>query len=1107
MRWPEILEHKGGIPVKLQLRRCHHCRSWWLLVSAVLAIVTLVGPPAVRGFVAFESGPVRPLAMAPDGSRLFAVNIPDNQLEVFTINPDGSLQHLTSVPVGLEPVAVAARSADEVWVVNHLSDSVSIVRLDPLPGRVVRTLLVGDEPRDIVFAGPHRGRAFITTAHRGQNVPYDPQFTTPGVGRADVWVFDAENLGESLGGTPLTIVQLFGDTPRALAATPDGSRVFAAVFHSGNQTTVVGERLVCDGGALAGPCTVSGVTMPGGLPPPNENFEHKLGPEVGLIVKYNRATGQWLDNIGRNWTDAVLFNLPDYDVFTIDANANPPQEIVGGRYTGVGTILFNMAVNPVNGRVYVSNTEARNEVRFEGPGIFGGSTVRGRLHQARITVLDGGAVLPRHLNKHIDYDAVFPSAGVHRASLATPLDMAVTQDGSTLYVAAFGSSKIGVFSTEELEADTFTPSARNHIEVQGGGPSGVLLNEGAKRLYVLTRFDNAVAVIDLTRRREIQRLWLNNPEPFSVVAGRRFLYDANLTSSNGEASCASCHVFADLDSLAWDLGNPDDVVQPNPNPFRVGPVGDASFHPLKGPMTTQTLRGLANHGPMHWRGDRTGGSFPGGSALDEVAAFKAFNVAFESLLGRKRRLSDEQMQRFTDFIMQIIPPPNPVRALDNSLTADQEAGRNFYFNFPVDAGALTCNFCHTLAPSAGFFGTDGRSSFEGETQHFKIPHLRNAYAKIGMFGMLPHAQVPGGSSSHQGDQIRGFGFLHDGSVDTLFRFFTATVFTFPSDTERQQVEQFVLAFDTNLAPIVGQQITLNATNSAIVSPRVDLLVSRAAAGECDLAVKAAVGSETRGWYRTSSGEFQPDRKQELPWSEASLRALATTSGWELTFTCVPPGEGLRIAVDRDQDGVFDGDERDAGTDPGDPLSVPNDAIACANNASLSSAKLTITKNQLPVGDETLRLQADLIITGSGASIDPMATGIRIRIDDHLGNPVYNHVIPRGEGTLSGYPGWFVNAQRTRWTYRDPQNQRSRGIRRAVVENRSKFSPGLFRVSLVGSKDVFAVDPTKLPLRLTVVLGGPNEGALGMCGQMAFASAGGSLPSCRANGTGSTIVCR
>src|SRR5262245_42931188 len=283
---------------------------------AVAALCCIAANPARGGFTTFESGQVRPLALSADGSRLFAVNTPDARLEIFNVGA-GGLTHVGSVPVGLEPVAVAVRSAGEVWVVNHLSDSVSIVDVSASPARVVRTLLVGDEPRDIVFAGPGRSRAFITTAHRGQQRTHpslagvpgagDPQLTTSGVGRADVWVFDAGALGSALGGVPLRIVTLFGDTPRALTVSPDGNTVYAAVFKSGNGTTTLSEQAVCDGFGAAGPCVVDGVTVPGGLPPPGTNADGRRAPETSIIVKHDAATGRWDDVLGRDWSAAVQF--------------------------------------------------------------------------------------------------------------------------------------------------------------------------------------------------------------------------------------------------------------------------------------------------------------------------------------------------------------------------------------------------------------------------------------------------------------------------------------------------------------------------------------------------------------------------------------------------------------------------------------------------------------------------------------------------------------------------------------------------------------------------------------------------------------------------------
>jgi hypothetical protein len=131
-----------------------------------------------------------------------------------------------------------------------------------------------------------------------------------------------------------------------------------------------------------------------------------------------------------------------------------------------------------------------------------------------------------------------------------------------------------------------------------------------------------------------------------------------------------------------------------------------------------------------------------------------------------------------------------------------------------------------------------------------------------------------------------------------------------------------MAFPTNLAPIVGQQITLTSSSPASVVSRVELLRQRADAGECDLVAKTELHDVEAGFVYIGSGLFKTDRHALPPITDAALQLLAAHDDHSVTYTCVPRGSGERIGVDRDGDGSWDGDERDAHTDPADPTSTP-----------------------------------------------------------------------------------------------------------------------------------------------------------------------------------------
>lgn len=328
---------------------CFDCFRSLLCLHAIL----WAGPCAAvaEDFANFESAQVHPVALSADSTRLFAVNTPDGRLSTFNVAGDGSLALSGEFPVGLEPVSLAVHG-DEVWVVNHVSDSISVV--DVAQRKLVATIQAGDEPTDIVFAN---GRAFVSLAG----------------GRDQVKIYDANTRAE------VGQVDIFGDDPRALASSADGSEVYLVVLESGNQTTSISATR--DGNVPPAPSP----PMSSALPP---------APVTTLIVQFNPTTGQWEDETGFARGDSSDLIVPDDDIFVIDTTTLAVVRTV----KSVGTTLFDVAVQPVSGRLWVSNTEARNLVRFE-------PNVRGHFIDTRLTSADGvtGDRSYFDLNPHIDY--------------------------------------------------------------------------------------------------------------------------------------------------------------------------------------------------------------------------------------------------------------------------------------------------------------------------------------------------------------------------------------------------------------------------------------------------------------------------------------------------------------------------------------------------------------------------------------------------------------------------------------------------------------------------------------------------------------------------------
>jgi len=890
-------------------------------------------PPVTTGFVNFESPHVHPIDLTPDGQTLLVCNTSACRIEVFAVDGGGTLTPAGFVPVGLDPVTVRARTATEAWVVNHISDSVSIVNL--LTMNIERTLVTQDEPCDVVFAGTPR-RAFVTCQATNRVLVFDP---------AD------------LDAPPLEVL-IDAERPRALAVSPDGSTVYAAIFESGNATTILGGGVdsAAHGNISWPPNAVSDPTGPygGQNPPPNSGaaFNPPLNaaagspPPVGLIVRKNPA-GQWMDDNNHDWTQFVSgadshksgrpvgWDMPDRDLAVIDANSLSVTYA-----TSLMTTCLGVAVNPATGAVTVVGTEASNQIRFEP--VLRGKFIRVEL--ASVDPLNLSSKVIVDLNPHLTYTVSTLEEDQRERAVGDPRAVVWSADGTRGFVAGMGSDNVIVInpagarigSTETIGVDQ--------------GPTGLVIGNATDSLYILSRFTGTVTVLRASTEAYVQSLPFFDPTPPIIKAGRPHLYGTHRQSGLGQISCASCHVDGKMDRLAWDLGDPSGSTMPIASMnlgFGVSGLEPgtatppfAPHHPMKGPMVTQSLQDIIQHEPLHWRGDRD--------------SLHDFLDAFFTLQGA---VYTADMDEFEDFLTTIAFPPNPYRSLQNTLPADlplpghSTTGRfspagsplpngNAYDGIGlfrnrarlIAGGQFACVTCHTLPTGLGSTMTWNGANFDpfsvgplGESRlgmvtaagvtntTMKIPHLRNLYLRRG-FDLM-------GTSSRA-----GFGFGHDGSIDSLERFINMPAFHIASDEETADVIAFLLSLSGSALPLpgtiiellppgpasndvpasVGTQLTLSGPPDPAQAALLQGMIALADSLKVGLVAHGIIEGGQRGLVYLGAGLWQADRLGEQ-YGSAAVQGFALP-GTELTYMIVPAGSQTRLGVDRNQDGCMDGDE-------------------------------------------------------------------------------------------------------------------------------------------------------------------------------------------------------
>ncbi len=551
------------------------------------------------------------------------------------------------INVGVDPVCVVVRpDGKEIWVSNHISDSVSVIDNDPKSKTyhtviatiqeldLERSTTAFDEPVGIAFADNKKAYVALSSHNRIAVVDVASRKVTKQL------VFTAQE-------------------PRALIVKND--KLYVIPFESNNRTQL---------SAGKGPVDNKLVTV-----------------TLKDLAPVFETSGIVIDIIKHP-------KMPDKDLFIFDTKTDKQIKVV----SGLGTLQYGLAVDN-KGNAFIAQTDARNHINGRsGTKKHALKQLENRPWLNQITKVDTNGK-----SSFLNFEPLPPKEIKPGNAFATPFGIELSNDDKTIFMTAAGSHKLAAMTTSGKVLSQVTVGAvPRGIALQNDAAGK------PKFAWVLNAASNSVTKVDVSntaRLETLKEIALKDLIPEIRKKGR-IAFNTAKASSNGTFACASCHPDGHTDQLLWVLDTPyirnAKQVEPRLAQQLRGLRGTAPYHwdgipgdPYGGPNAT-TYDFLKPNSDIKKPETATRHLIDGG--LGSTMLKPGSMVKNDE--GKKGLLTKVERDAMALFILDIPYMPPKGRSFKNELSKQATLGiERFHVTGSNDSKHVNvnvCGMCHTL---------------------------------------------------------------------------------------------------------------------------------------------------------------------------------------------------------------------------------------------------------------------------------------------------------------------------------------------------------------------------------------------------------------------------